>query len=200
MYRPPRQSRAIETERKFLQALDELLTEKSFSSTSIQEIAVRAGLDKGAFLKRFGTKKKALELLFEQYCGYVFSTLAELKGQLETYNSAQDVCHAMSARLETLLSQNFSANRAMNELYLEELKVDDLTKGIFLATVDLMQAVQRRFQSELSGGGKAGAFAATQLLVTINYNYVLKAMPALPADPEVRHVMVARLLVEALRL
>lgn len=58
MYSPPRQSRAVQTEQRFLQAFEELLLEKSFNRTTIQEIAERASLDKGAFLKRFGTKKK----------------------------------------------------------------------------------------------------------------------------------------------
>ena len=200
MYKPPLQPRAKLTEKKFLVALNDLLTEKSFAATSIQDIAARAGLDKSAFLKRFGTKKRALLLLFEGYCEIVYDTLSQLKAELDSHASAQSICEAMSSRYEMLLIDNFSANRAMNELYLDELQVDERTKAIFLATVELMQYVQQHFRSELENGTKAGAFAATQLLLTINYNYVLKAMPALPAEPQVRHRLVAKLLVEALRL
>lgn len=199
MYSPPRQSRAVLTEHRFLKAFEELLLEKSFNKTSIQEIAERASLDKGSFLKRFGSKKGALLLMFELYCQRVYLMLADLRTELPAFPTAQDFCLAVSARYEVVLMENFSSNRAMNELYLEELQVDPQTKGIFMAGVELLGQAQTQFAYTLKGS-KAGAFAATQLVLTINYNYALKAMPALPADDGKRHALIARLMVEALQI
>lgn len=199
MYTPPRQSRAQLTEQRFLQAFDALLLKKSFNNTTIQDIADHAGLDKGAFLKRFGTKKRALLLMFEAYCTEVYATLAGLKTELTSFPTALDFCRALSTRYEELLKRNFSSNRAMNEFYLEELQVDPLTKGIFMAGVALLEDAQAHFAGELKGS-RVGAFAAAQLVLTINYNYALKAMPALPADDKLRQALIAHCMVEALQI
>lgn len=199
MYSPPRQSRAVQTEQRFLQVFEELLLEKSFNRTTIQEIAERASLDKGAFLKRFGTKKQALLLLFEAYCQRVYVMLADLKTELPAFSNPQDFCLEVSARYEEVLQKNLASNRAMNELYMEDLKVDPLTKGIFMAGVDLFVSAQAHF-SDIRHGTKAGAFAAAQLVLTINYNYALKAMPALPEDANKRQFLIARSMVEALKI
>ncbi len=199
MYTPPRQSRAQLTEQRFLKAFDELLLKKSFTTTTIQDIAEHAGLDKGAFLKRFGNKKQALLLMYGAYCTEVYATLNGMKTELPSYSTALDFCLTLSTRYEALLTQNFSSNRAMNEIYLEELQVDPLTKGIFMAGVELLEQAQAHFGDTL-GGSKAGAFAAAQLALTVNYNYALKAMPALPADNAQRQALIARLMVEALRI
>ena len=68
MYKKPKQTRAVITEQKFLDALSSLLSEKSLNKLTIEEIAERANLHRGAFLKRFGSKRQALFVLFERYC------------------------------------------------------------------------------------------------------------------------------------
>ena len=58
-YKKPLQSRAILTEQRFLDALHELLQEKSLGQLTVDDIAEKAQLTRGAFLKRFGTKNAA---------------------------------------------------------------------------------------------------------------------------------------------
>ena len=58
-----------------------------------------------------------------------------------------------------------------------------------------MKLIQRRFGYPDSN---PGPFAAAQLLVSINYNYVLNAMTALPKDAKTRHALVASLCLQAL--
>ena len=58
MYKKPLQPRAIATEKRFLDALNDLLKEKSLGQLSIDEIADHAQLTRGAFLKRFVQKSK----------------------------------------------------------------------------------------------------------------------------------------------
>lgn len=80
----------------------------------------------------------------------------------------------------------------------QSLEAHDLTKKIFKECVDLMKALQARF---LVAGSytDAGAWYATQLLVTIDFNYLLRAMPALPEDHSERHELIADLLELALK-
>jgi hypothetical protein len=44
-----------------------------------------------------------------------------------------------------------------------------------------------------------GAYAAAQLLVSLNFHYVMRAMPALPLDDYQRHTLNAALIALALK-
>ena len=198
LYSKPQQKRALETEEKFLNALDQCLALKSFNETTVDEIAEVAGLHRSAFMKRFGSKKGALLVLHSRYCEKTHLEIRRLRELKNSWSSALSVCKQSSVTLERLQRESFSCNRAMHEVFMESLKTDEQTKEIFLATVSLMREVQQHFFPENSQS-ETGALAATQLLVTINYNYVLKAMPALPRDADQRHSLIAECMVSALK-
>lgn len=197
MYKKPTQPRAIETQQRFLNALEECLREKSFEATSIVEIAQRAGLHRSAFLNRFGDKQQALIVLFERYCDLVFDVVETLRSNLETYKTLDALCYEMSSQLERIQMAHFGANRAMQEYFYQKLETHDLVKSIFLETVGLMKSAQHKFLDE-STITDQGAFAATQLLVTINFHYVMRGMPGLPKTGEERHALISKCMCAAL--
>lgn len=197
-YSKPTQARAQTTEQKFLDALDFLLTYKSLSQLTIDEIAAHSGLTRSAFLKRFGSKNQALIILYERYCEKVYAASAKIADELADYANDIDACYRISQQAELLQRADFSANRAMHELYMENLTVAQQTKEIFLNCVNLMRKVQKVHLPPHQGTDQ-GAYAAAQLLFTINYNHVLKSMPGLPRDHETRHRMIAQLVAVALR-
>jgi AcrR family transcriptional regulator len=198
-YAPPRQNRAKYTEQRFLDALQMLLYEKSLSLLTIDEIADKACLTRSAFLKRFGTKKNALLILYDRYCRKVLSSIHEISERLHSYEDVLEACKSISICAEKLQTDDFPANRAMHEIFTEQLCIADETKIIFKACVELMEKVQVKFLPE-GTGTKVGAHAAAQLIFTINYNYVMKAMPGLPKDHGMRHRLIAELVVDALAL
>jgi AcrR family transcriptional regulator len=198
LYTPPRQERAKTTEQKFLDALEELLYEKSLGLLTIDEISDKACLTRSAFLKRFGSKKKALLILYGRYCEKVLASISEISDTLHNYEDAIAACRCISMRAEQLQTSDFSANRAMHELYMEQLEIAPETKALFLATLKLMKKIQVAHMPK-GTGTDMGAYSATQLIFTINYNYVLKAMPALPNDYETRHQLIATLVADALK-
>jgi AcrR family transcriptional regulator len=192
-YSPPIQSRSRTTERKLLAALDELLRVNGYTNTTIDEVAERAGLTRASFLKRFGSKEQAVILLFSKYCQQVSSMMESLQYHLSDYPSLHFTLREMSQQFEAVLQMHMSANRAMHEHFQQRLEVHDLTKQIFKQCVELMKAVQAQFLEEESYTD-AGAWYASQLLVTIDYNYLLRAMPAFPEDHDARHNLLADLL------
>lgn len=196
-YQRPVQARAIQSQNNFLSALDELLKEKSFEETTIEEIAERASQTKSAFLRRFGTKEQALFVLFEIYADEASALMAEAVATLSSTVSLEQTFYDMSYRFDQLLNKHFSANRAMNEYVKRQLESHDLTKKIFGECIAMMKSVQSAYS--ISSSSDVGAYAAAQLLVSIDFHYVMKAMPALPADPEVRHQLIAELLVVAIQ-
>lgn len=196
-YTAPIQPRAKESESRFLNALDELLRHQSFGRTTVQDIADRAGLHKGAFLKRFGTKKAALIELFERYCVQASQAMAHGHRQIDQHTLLHDLCFELSQTLENLQRTHFSANRAMHEFFMEELQAAPQTKRIFRELVDLMQAMQLHYLAD-QNCTKSGAYAAAQLMITLNYNYVLQAMPGLPKDAHQRYQLIANLIIRTL--
>ncbi|MCT4684544.1 MAG: TetR/AcrR family transcriptional regulator [Roseicyclus sp.] len=194
----PRQRRSQITEDRFLRAFDELLLSKGFSGTTIDEVAELSGQTRSAFLKRFGSKQGALEVLFERYCDMASETMSSAGRALDDAKAILPYLAYLSQQYEFILLQHKASNRAMHEHFLMNLEVHDLTKKIFRECVELMHMVQVRFLSD-GEFTERGAWVAAQLLVTVNYNYVLEAMPAFPYDGDERHRLIANLLNTCLR-
>lgn len=199
-YKPPKQARAAETETKFLSSLNVLLLQKSFAKLTVAEIAEHANLEAGAFLKRFGSKKGALLELWKKYCAECALEIQRFIDQLPSLQAPLQVaCCEISTRLEQLQLEHFSANRAINEHFMEELKVAEPTKLAFMHSVQMMRCVQQKYLKG-TAASDTGSFAAAQVMLTINYNYTIKAMPGLPRDPAVRHQLIGQFIAESLML
>jgi len=200
MYKKPKQSRSQATEERFLTSFAFLLQDHSFHKVSIDDIARHAGLERGAFLKRFGSKKQALLLLWQRYCDKCAAEIDQFILNLpQSKATLDDTCTEISKTLEQLQLEHFAANRAINEHFMEELKIAEPTKLAFLHSVKLMKCVQSKFLKD-STTSEAGAFAAAQISLTINYNYVIKAMPGLPRDAGLRHQLIGSFIASALRI
>lgn len=192
-YERPKQQRGKLTERKFLVALEELLRLNGFANTTIDDIARRAKLNRAAFLARFGTKEVAMLLLFEEYCAQAMRTMNEVVETLDEHSTAHKALYGASIRYEALLQMHLGSNRAMHEHFLETLEVHEFTRKIFQRCVEMMGAIQTHFFPD-QNYTTVGAMAAAQYLVTTDYNYVLRAMPALPKDQSERHHLIADVL------
>lgn len=200
MYKKPKQARSIATEERLLSSLSELLHSNSFNKLSIDQIAKNANLERGAFLKRFGSKKQALLILWQRFCDECIEASQDFVRNLpDNPASFQDACIEMSTTLENLQLKHFPANRAINEHFMEELQVAEPTKIAFMQSVEMMRFVQKKYLQETSTSD-VGAFAAAQILQTINYNYAIKAMPALPQNPKIRHHLIGVLIANSLKL
>jgi AcrR family transcriptional regulator len=198
IYRIPQQDRALRTETAYLDAFERLIAERGYMNTSVDAIAREAGLTKGAFLARFGSKKAALLLLFDRYCAKASAVMKEMTLRIQAMPSAEAAVYELSTVLEKIQLEDFAPNRAMQELFFEELKVDERTQKIFLELVDLMRLVQKH---HLMGAAytDTGAFSGSQVLVSVNFNYILHAMPALPRYHQTRHQMISHMVVAALQ-
>jgi AcrR family transcriptional regulator len=195
-----KQARSLDTERRFLIALNELLADQSFTSTSIQQIADHAGLQKAAFIKRFGTKRDALFALFDVYCDAINLLINELKDSHEKGEAKLEyILFNLSKRFSETLNSHISSNRAMHELFLDDFETNERTKAIFRNATDLLSSIFQPTSKYNIDIFNRKVFNATQLLVTLTYQYGIGAMPAFPADPEERHRLIARLLITAMQ-
>jgi len=197
-YKQPSQTRAQHTEMRLLEAYGELLLEQSYHDATVSAIADKAGISHGAFMARFGSKRNALSQLFGLFCDDVYRVLDRLRETGPPKGvSLLDYLITVSGEYEALVKHHWGANRAMHEIFLKEGVIDDQTKGIFRETVQSLHPIfcdilQQALPIERS-------FAAIQLLVTLNYNHVLGAMPGLPDAGKARHVLIAKTMAAALQ-
>ena len=196
-YNEPKQWRSQQTERVFLDALDECLKNGSFQTITIADIADQAGLTQSAFLARFGSKDVALKRVFDRFCDDVYESLdRSFTAAAVASGDIRSCLRELSVTYERLVKKHWGANYAMHELFLKEGMIDDQTKEIFKATTVMLERLLERLgHAKVS---TAAIFATTQLLVTINYNAVLGAMPGLPKDDDCFQTLIAGLLHEAL--
>ena len=192
-YRKPTQDRSLITEERFLTSFNELLGDYGFQATTVEMIAEHAGLTKGAFMKRFGSKKRALLLLFSHYADKASALINEYLNTIDHYSGPTELFFDMSWRLEQLLMANFAVNRAMDELFRTNHEWQTRSQQIHFECVDMMVQLQRHY---LGGGGHdyQAAKNTAQLLITINFNYVMNAMRSLPSDSLERHRVIADVL------
>jgi AcrR family transcriptional regulator len=189
-YSKPKQSRALATEEALLEAFGALLGEQGYAATTVSEIGERANRSPGAFLARFGSKRQALDKLFERFCDEVYEALQRAQQELVAGAEVDLVLRALSECYEGLVRRHLGANRAMKEVFLTEGQIDPQTRSIFKATVALLHDI---WVGEAGPDhARQGSFASTQVLVTLNYEYVLGSMPAFPSDPGERHRLIVR--------
>lgn len=124
--------------------------------------------------------------------------MRDIVSELSNATGLHPVLMSASQRYEALLQTHKASNRAMHEHFMKDLEVHELTKSIFRQSVEMMGHIQNRFLGQGTYTDK-GAWSAAQILVTVNYNYVLEAMPALPASYSERHHLIADLLESALK-
>ncbi len=197
-YKKPSQARAQQTESRLLNAYAELLVKHSYHDTTVSAIAHKAAISHGAFMARFGSKRQALSRLFGLFCDDVYRVLDRLSKTPPIKGaSLLDYLITVSNEYEALVKHHWGANRAMHEVFLKEGVIDDQTKSIFRATVQALHPIfcdilQHDVPTERS-------FAAVQLLVTLNYNHVLGAMPGLPDESMARHTLIAKTMAAALQ-
>ena len=75
---PPQQARSQETLDRILDAVEEVLDQKSFGEATLAEIMDRAGVTVGAFYRRFPDKDALLHLLDERFWDDMREVAAEL--------------------------------------------------------------------------------------------------------------------------
>ena len=198
-YRSPVQNRAIETERRFLEAARKLFGAQGFAATTIDDIAAEANLHRGAFLKRFGTKDAAKLMIYEDYCQDAHCAMDKFVSDLPSSNfqSLEDAFSVVSRRLEDLQRRHFAANRIMNEDYACGLVVHEKTKEIFRKLVKLVEETDLHLNPQ-ANRDKSVYYTVSQLLVTLNYENVLSAMPGLSKCPMDRQKIIVTAAIQPL--
>jgi AcrR family transcriptional regulator len=191
-YRRPVQSRAIETERRFKDSARILFEEQGSFLTTIDEIAGNAMLHRGALLKRFGSKDGLKLSLYIDYFEDAEERISDYRHRLLEARF-RDLDHALffaSKSIEETQVIHLSVTRLMYEDFSVEFSEKRAARSLFCRAVRLVNETYSYFNPDRTHN-RIGARACTQLIVTLNFEYVVKALDGFPQDAELRHRMIS---------
>ncbi|HCY99383.1 MAG: hypothetical protein A3D16_20020 [Rhodobacterales bacterium RIFCSPHIGHO2_02_FULL_62_130] len=191
-FSPPKQDRSRLTTDAYLDALEACLNVTGMTRTTIEQVATRAGLGRGAFIRRFGSKRQAVLVLYDRYAGVCVEELEAQLKKAATCTAPETFLAELYAATECMHGIHFGLNMAMLQDFADELATADGTKRVFRAFVSVMAALQSRFLPSAAISPE-GRYAASQLIVTTSLNYVLRAMPGMPRDADRRHALMGRI-------
>lgn len=195
-YRPPQQSRSRTSEDEMLAAFQSSLEKHGYLETNLEQVAAEAGLSRPGFLKRFGSKKGALIILYNRYCDECVDVLKSIRDEVSDYTNLTDFFSMLYQRTEEAQLANFAVNRAMSQDFFAELSVAEGTVEVFKAFLEVMNELQKQDYVP-QAVTPAGQYAASQLIITIGLNSALGAMTGLPRDKSERVALVGHLAKEA---
>lgn len=163
-----------------------LVIKHGFTKTTIEEIAELANLNKSVFLARFGSKECALYLMYRNYCNATLTEMDKCTQQIESgdFSSLSSALYHVSSNFEQLQYKYYAENRAMLEIFASDLVINSETKIIFKRLVELISTVCKYFSPNVQS--PESIFSVSQMMVTLNYNYTLKAMPGIPEQHDIR--------------
>lgn len=166
--------------------------------TTIEQVAERAQLGRAAFLRRFGSKRQAVLLLYDRYADQCVTELDSLRSVIGSFASAEAFLTNLYAATEQMQLAHFGLNLAMHQDFADELETAAGTKRVFYAFLAIMEQLQDRFLPPEAKSAE-GRFAASQLIITLSLNYILRAMPGLPRETDRRHALMGQIAWLALR-
>ncbi len=166
-----------------------LVEKQGFKKTTIEEIAELANLNKSVFLARFGSKECALYIMYSEYCRATLTEMNKCSQQIESgdFSSLSNALYHVSSNFEQLQRKYYAENRAMLEIFASDLVINSETKVIFKRLVELISTACKYFSKNVHS--PESIFSVSQMMVTLNYNHTLKAMPGIPEQHEIRQRM-----------
>src|SRR6266567_4714287 len=169
-----------EREALILQAAEEVLAEKGYHETSVDEIAARVGIAKGTVYLHFASKEELVVALFERDMQNFLQMVAK---QVDTAASARE---KMEAILQVMYGEIFSKRiQLLYSMYQSpELRRNFGEKGCMR---ELWEELAARISSLLEEGKAAGEFDVTlptpvMLLASLDQTIVSTAMPRVIAE------------------
>ena len=131
-FTPPKQDRSRLSTDAFLDALEACLNTTGMTRTTIEQVADRAQLGRAAFLRRFGSKREAVLVLYDRYANQCVTELDRMRATVDNCAAAEDFLTSLYAATEQMELAHFGLNLAMHQDFADELETAAGTKRVFL--------------------------------------------------------------------
>lgn len=151
-HRSLREKQRQERENLILQAAEEVLLEKGYHDTSMDEIASRVGIAKGTLYLHFAKKEDLISTFFERQ-------LKSILSELEQIDAMQGTAQAKLEFLVRVLYQNYSGRNAQL-IYMLHHNVD-FKFAILNQPDSMMHRISMKVRTLLDEGKANGEFDVT---------------------------------------
>ena len=182
-YRPARQSRSSETERRVIAAAGELFAEHGFTHTRIAEIIRRAGVSTGSFYHRFADKEGLLQVMEARFAEKAQQAIDAWGAQATGHPDLRAMIHSLAARSYDLIEANKGIYRAVQEQAQIDPRYWQRFRGLVLALCQRVQAAMPAYRDEITAPDiEAATRNAVQLVVLVTIQTRLGAGVLFPTD------------------
>lgn len=115
-YKPARQKRSAETERRLLNAGEALFAERGFDGTKINDIIEKSGCSIGSFYHRFGDKDGLAKVMVDRYLTDAIAQIDAADFSKATYGDLPTMFAALSRMVFDFMTARLGVYRAAQYL------------------------------------------------------------------------------------
>ncbi len=115
-YRPTRQGRSADSERRLLEAAESLLRENGYTHTKVSEIIRVSGVSTGSFYHRFGDKAGLMEVLIERFIQDATAQIAALDISRKTHGNLAAMLTLVASNIYETMDNRLGVYRLVDEL------------------------------------------------------------------------------------
>ncbi len=115
-YRPTRQSRSAASEKKLIEAAEQLFARHGYTHTRISEIIRASGLSTGTFYHRFSDKEGLLDVMMRRFISDASALIDEWGRDAEQHETLQDMLTSLVGVIFDTITARLGVYRAMQEM------------------------------------------------------------------------------------
>ncbi len=185
-YRPARQKRSIETERRVLEAAQILFAKHGYSDAKVTDILEMSDCSIGSFYHRFRDKDGLFRKVMENYFDYVHRTIDTIQLDRETCENLPGLFRVLIASAFENIRKNRGFYRAARELMHTDPEIWESVNELNFRLAARLDVVLSQYENEITAPDPRVALrgASQLILTTVLYSESGRA-PLFPKDEKV---------------
>jgi len=186
-YRPTRQNRSADSEKRILEAAEFLFRKNGYTHTKVSEIIRLSGVSTGSFYHRFGDKDGLKEVLISRFVDAAHEQISNLDVSRKTHGSLANMLGATAGLIFDTMNDNLGIYRIVDELSKTEPEKWETFRKMGEAVRDRVCAAMDDYRAEVSGNGRECEIAAgnaVQLIIVVMLQTRLGAADMFPKERE----------------
>jgi len=186
-YRPTRQNRSADSEKRVLESAELLFRENGYTHTKVSEIIRLSGVSTGSFYHRFGDKDGLKEVLISRFVKAAHDQISNLDVSRKTHGNLENMLGAMAGLIFDTMNHNLGIYRIVDELSKTEPEKWETFRKMGEAIRDRVCEGMHDYRTEVSGQGRECEIAAgnaVQLIIVVMLQTRLGAADMFPKERE----------------
>ena len=182
-YRPTRQNRSANSEKRILEAAELLFRERGYTHSKISDIIRESGVSTGSFYHRFGDKEGLKEVLISRFVKETRSQIENLDVSRATHGTLANMFTALAGEILDTMNRNLGIYRIVDELSKTEPEKWQAFRHMGESIRDRVCAAMHEYQDDVALEGErceAAAGNAVQLIIVVMLQTRLGAAEMFP--------------------